>query len=203
MVSSSAASDFSPSARLCKLLYDPPCSLETLSNKLQVSLIADSPRITRVALINRLLALDGSLSKGQAQSMADLFNAAAPAVLELTQLHNFFSNKLGKDKNSKGGTSVLERVLGRIRERAAGSGGIRSLGRYSRAFHIKFYTVLMMNLSTTFRVLTMMDTSGDKRLDKEELKYGLANYGIELNIRELDDIFNYFGKIFWDILRLL
>ena len=124
-----STSDFSPSGRLCKLLYDPPCSLETLSNKLQVSLIADTPRISRVAFINRLLALDGSLSKGQAQSMVDLFNNAAPAVLELTQLHIFFSGKFGKDKSSKGGTSVLKRVLSRIRERAAGSGGIRSLGR--------------------------------------------------------------------------
>ena len=52
----------------------------------------------------------------------------------------------------------------------------------------------MMNIFATYRVLTTMDTSGDKRLDKEELKYGLANYGIELNIRELDDIFNYFGN---------
>jgi hypothetical protein len=39
-----------------------------------------------------------------------------------------------------------------------------------------------------------MDNSGDKKLSKEELKYGLQDYGVELNIRELDEIFNYFGK---------
>lgn len=39
-----------------------------------------------------------------------------------------------------------------------------------------------------------MDNSGDKKLSKEELKFGLQDYGIEINIRELDEIFNYFGK---------
>ena len=39
-----------------------------------------------------------------------------------------------------------------------------------------------------------MDDNGDKKLSKDELKYGLADYGIELNSREIDDIFSYFGK---------
>ena len=39
-----------------------------------------------------------------------------------------------------------------------------------------------------------MDNNGDKQLSKEELKYGLANYGIELNLRELDDIFSVFDR---------
>lgn len=41
--------------------------------------------------------------------------------------------------------------------------------------------------------LAIMDNNGDKRLTKDELKYGLQDYGIELNIREMDEIFNYFG----------
>lgn len=41
--------------------------------------------------------------------------------------------------------------------------------------------------------LAVMDDNGDKRLTKDELKYGLQDYGIELNIREMDEIFNYFG----------
>jgi hypothetical protein len=40
-----------------------------------------------------------------------------------------------------------------------------------------------------------MDNSGDKKLSKEELKYGLQDYGITLNIREVDEVFGYFGKL--------
>lgn len=39
-----------------------------------------------------------------------------------------------------------------------------------------------------------MDSSGDNRLSKEELKYGLADYGIHLNLLELDGIFSYFDR---------
>jgi hypothetical protein len=45
------------------------------------------------------------------------------------------------------------------------------------------------------RTLAIMDNNGDKKLTKEEIKYGLQDYGIELNIRELDEIFLHFGKI--------
>merc|ERR1711916_161679 len=40
----------------------------------------------------------------------------------------------------------------------------------------------------------MGDDNGDKRLTKEELKYGLADYGIDLNIRELDEVFPAFDR---------
>ena len=39
-----------------------------------------------------------------------------------------------------------------------------------------------------------LDDNGDKTLSKDELKYGLRDYGIDMNIRELDEIFNYFDK---------
>ena len=44
------------------------------------------------------------------------------------------------------------------------------------------------------RTIAIMDTNGDKRLSKEELKNGLADYGIELNSREVDDVFTYFDR---------
>jgi Ca2+-binding EF-hand superfamily protein len=40
----------------------------------------------------------------------------------------------------------------------------------------------------------IMDDNGDKRLSKEELRYGLRDYGVELNIRELDEMFNFFDR---------
>lgn len=39
-----------------------------------------------------------------------------------------------------------------------------------------------------------MDNNGDKTLSKEEFKYGLQDYGLELNIREIDEIFRYFDR---------
>jgi len=44
------------------------------------------------------------------------------------------------------------------------------------------------------RTIAIMDANGDKRLSKEELKNGLADYGIELNSREVDDVFTYFDR---------
>jgi hypothetical protein len=53
---------------------------------------------------------------------------------------------------------------------------------------------LSLFLSFYLRTLAIFDNTGDKKLDKEELKCGLQDYGIQLNIRELDEIFGYFGK---------
>jgi Ca2+-binding EF-hand superfamily protein len=39
-----------------------------------------------------------------------------------------------------------------------------------------------------------MDNNGDKKLSKEELKYGMRDYGIELSPNELEQIFLYFDK---------
>ena len=39
-----------------------------------------------------------------------------------------------------------------------------------------------------------MDNNGDKKLNKEELKYGLKDYGIETSPAELDDIFRFFDR---------
>ena len=67
--------------------------------------------------------------------------------------------------------SAVDRVVARIKERAGG-GGIKGLQR----------------------VIAIMDDDGNKRLSKEELKTGLKDYGVELNIRELDDIFALFDR---------
>ena len=60
-----------------------------------------------------------------------------------------------------------------------------------------FHYFLFRLWSCTSSTLAIMDDNGDKRLTKDELKYGLQDYGIDLNIREMDEIFNYFGTIFY------
>jgi calcyphosin len=39
------------------------------------------------------------------------------------------------------------------------------------------------------KLLQIMDDNGDKRLTKDELRYGLRDYGIDLNASELDQVF--------------
>lgn len=75
-------------------------------------------------------------------------------------------------------------ALGMLRERVikrGGTNGIHTLGR----------------------VLRIMDDSGDKSLDREELKYGLEDYGIKCTPAECDALFTYLdrdgsGKISFD-----
>ncbi len=63
-------------------------------------------------------------------------------------------------------------VKAKILERCGATGGIKGLQR----------------------TLAIMDDNGDKRLTKEELKYGLRDYGIDLNMREIDEVFLQFDK---------
>ena len=49
-------------------------------------------------------------------------------------------------------------------------------------------------INAVSRVLRIMDDSGDKKLSKQELKYGLRDYGIDLNQQELNELMNYFDR---------
>jgi hypothetical protein len=42
------------------------------------------------------------------------------------------------------------------------------------------------------RTLALFDQNGDKKISKLELKYGLEDYGLSLNLREVDDLMAYF-----------
>ena len=94
--------------------------------------------------------------------------------IEVNHLHDLLSSRYGKDKTAFKSTGVIERVIKKILDRCGENAGIKGLAR----------------------TLAIMDNSGDKKLSKEELKYGLQDYGVEINIRELDEIFNYFGELF-------
>ena len=154
------------------MLYDPPISYDALGGRLQISVAATSPRVPMGAFLARIATLDSSLSRAQIQQMWRSLDPNNVGSIELTALYEILSSKFGKDKKSSGTGGVIERVIAKILERCGAQGGIKALGR----------------------TLAIMDTSGDKKLDKEELKYGLRDYGIELNIREMDEVFLYFGS---------
>ena len=66
---------------------------------------------------------------------------------------------------------IINRIRQKIVERG-GSNGIRSLGK----------------------LLAIMDNSGDKRLSRDELMYGLRDYGISLTPTELEQVFFAFDR---------
>ena len=67
---------------------------------------------------------------------------------------------------------VRQRVRQRVLERCGQQAGIKGLQR----------------------TLMIMDDNGDKRLTKEELKYGLRDYGLDLSPSEIDQAFVYFDR---------
>jgi len=160
------------SEKLRLILYSPPIALEQLCNKLQVSLASYNPRISMSAFKTRILALDPKLDKNTASLLWNSIDTNNQGSIEIQQLYETLSNKFGKDKSSKANLSVTDRAKTKILERCGGQAGIKGLTR----------------------VLAIMDNNGDKRLTKDELKFGLSDYGIELNIRELDDLFFYFDR---------
>jgi hypothetical protein len=168
----SSGPSFDAFAAIRRVLYDPPVSYDMLGGRLQISVAATSPRVPMGAFLARISTLDSSLSRTQIQQMWRSLDPTNVGSIELTALYEILSSKFGKDKKSSGSGGVIERVIAKILERCSAQGGIKALGR----------------------TLAIMDTSGDKKLDKEELKYGLRDYGVELNIREMDEVFLYFGS---------
>ena len=102
-----------------------------------------------VIYIIRLSTLDPSLSKGQVAALWKLIDPSDLKYVELQDLHRYLSERFGKDKSTtRAGSSVVDRAVAKILERAGGQGGIKGLSR----------------------ILSIMDDNGDKRLTKEELK---------------------------------
>jgi Ca2+-binding EF-hand superfamily protein len=79
--------------------------------------------------------------------------------------------KSAKGKSGSDGRNILERVKNKIIERG-GANGINSLSR----------------------VLRIMDSSGDGKLCRNELKFGLRDFGIDISPSELEALMCYFDR---------
>ena len=163
---------FDPFVELRKVVYDPAVNVEQLGQKLQVSMAAHNPRVAKGAFLSRLGVLAPALGRTELALVWKAIDPKDMGSIEVQAIHDALSTRFGKDKSSGKGQGVIERVIAKILERAGANGGLKGLQR----------------------TLSIMDNNGDKRLTKEELKYGLADFGIELNIREVDDIFTYFDR---------
>ena len=162
---------FVPSEALKRILYSPPTNIEGLGQKLQVSTTISAPRVPQKAFSQRMVALDKSLTREQISLMWEEMCPGGETIIELEKMYEIISGKFGKDRNSSKSGSVLDKVIAKILERCGG-GGLKGLQR----------------------TISIMDDNGDKRLSKEELKTGLQDYGIMLNIREIDDVFTAFDR---------
>ena len=73
--------------------------------------------------------------------------------------------------NQRSAKDIVEKVRARVVERG-GSTGIRTLSK----------------------LLKIMDDNGDHKLSRDEFKYGLRDYGIDLTPMELEECFLYFDR---------
>jgi hypothetical protein len=153
---------------------------------------AHVPRVAKGAFLARVAQLQPALGRTELTLMWRAVDPGDAGSLELHELHALLAARFGKDKTAGKGANVIDRVIAKVRalvlslpprsltvihcvqilERAGVNGGLKALQR----------------------TIAIMDTNGDKRLSKEELKNGLADYGIELNSREVDDVFTYFDR---------
>ena len=164
--------DFDPLYVLHTALYDPPCNFEDLGKKLAVSVVTFVPRVARGAFLTQIQKLSPLCDRSQCLLIWKTIDPNDVGSIELQQLHDFLSSRFGKDKSAGKGLGVIEGVKARILQRCGEKAGIKGLQR----------------------TLSIMDDNGDKRLSKDELKYGLRDYGIDLNLRELDEIFLAFDR---------
>jgi Ca2+-binding EF-hand superfamily protein len=160
------------SALLRKCIYDPPLSFEDLAAKFRVSVVNTCPHISFIYFKTEMKSINGKLTNNDIDAMWALMNPNNSGTIDLSAIHKFLQNRYGKDKKSNPVVGIIERVKTKILARCGQRAGIKGLQR----------------------TLSIMDDNGDKRLSKDELKFGLRDYGIELNLKELDDIFQYFDR---------
>jgi hypothetical protein len=120
-----------PGETLRVAFYDPPASEEQLAAKLKISFVG-TPQITKVAFMQRLAQLNGNLSKPELATIwtsvaQDCGGNASTSIITLSDFHQYFGKKFGKDKSSKS-SNVIDRVIANIMERCGG-GGLKGLQR--------------------------------------------------------------------------
>lgn len=152
-IPSNPTTTFSPSEVMHRILYTPPINLEQLCAKLQVSYVSETPSILKAGFLSRyffffsrfffilciywhiciycrLRTLDSSLTRQQAELIWNTLGSSSPnctasGSIEMPTLHKILSGKFGKDKTAlrEQNSSVVDRVVAKIIQRAGGSSG--------------------------------------------------------------------------------
>lgn len=161
------------------------------------------------AFAHALRHLDKQLEAKKASYLASLAASTGPNQMEqggvilLAELYKVLTNATAREKcrvsvtcNSDSGKSpqVIDKVRQRLLRRVANSAPAspdsnNDDGQVSRACEFDPACVTFHGLA---RSLRLMDTDGDRRLSKDELKSGLRKFGVDINFHEVDCLFAFF-----------
>ncbi|GLE04435.1 hypothetical protein PINS_up013377 [Pythium insidiosum] len=153
------------------------------------------------AFANALCSLDRRLQSKDALRHAETVRAACCEcsggdVISLQQLHRRLARSDSDcaetaTSNDPSGTSsstpaIIERIRTRLCQRLAqseSSSGGQTTGSASSAG-------VFLGLNSLQRTLRIMDSNGDRRLSKDELRIGLQKIGVSVTFHELDQLFS-------------
>ncbi|CAK4719714.1 unnamed protein product [Aphanomyces euteiches] len=143
-----------PLAYCKQLLFDPPCSLDMLAQKLGANRVLGNgqERIHAKVFVKTLFQLDKTLDFQQAQHIAKIFDP---------------KDRFGKMQQVSG--NVVEKLKAKLVAR----GGV-------------------LGLHSVRRLMRICDEDGDGKLSKVELKKALEQYGVSINLQEVDHLMTLF-----------
>ncbi|GMH63836.1 hypothetical protein TrLO_g596 [Triparma laevis f. longispina] len=161
--------------KVAELVFNPHCDLGTFVQRVGASQVSSSPTLTVAQFLaslrkvgaNQQPPVSGATTAELCDSVIQTLGKGK-MMIDVTSLHGLLSIRFGA---GGGGGSIIEVVKAKMLQRA-GSDGLRAVAR----------------------VMAMMDDDGSKTLTKQELKNGLADWGLPLNIMEVDALFTFFDR---------
>lgn len=127
--------------------------------------------VSREEFIAALVRLNFVGVQAEVNALFDRYDGDGSGYLSYEEFTAGIFGLIPNVKNDPETRSAVEKVRNKIRERG-GMNGIRTLGR----------------------ILRTMDDSGNRKLDREELKWGMRDYGVDLSERELDTVLKAFDR---------
>ena len=169
---------------LKRVLFTPPINLPGLMQKLEVNMSCGSDKIFQSTFAIRLKCLDKRLTPKQAKSVAATASLGQKEV-DISDLHAEMLSRFG----SRGAGSAG----------AAGStGGVKPVGRATNIVDKVRKKIIQRAGSHAIhalsRVMKIMDDDGNMKLSKDELKFGLKDYGVELTSTDMENLMTHFDR---------
>lgn len=157
-----------------ELIFSPVCNLDDFIVRVGASQVSARPTLTTIQFMSLLkVSSKGKMAVTKATELTDSVIQSVEkgaGVIDIQKLHSLLSLRFGEGGGGREG-GIIHAVKAKLLQRA-GSDGLRAVSR----------------------VMTMMDDDGSKTLTKDELKFGLADWGLQLNIAEVDAIFGFFDR---------
>jgi hypothetical protein len=88
---------------------------DALGQKLMVSMVAHTPRVTKGGLAARLAALQPTLGRQEVEAVWKAVDPTNTGTVEVAALHALLAARFGKDKAAGKGANVIDRVIAKVR----------------------------------------------------------------------------------------